>query len=123
MSFDPHTITPAILPTVGYLRAGIYPLPDVDITLDGTGCPTDLRLGATLKWRGDAGGNTQGKELVDERWLELNDGSGWAPVGGGPAGDTISILASGTIEARLNVPNEVSTTGDVVANLELFYVE
>ncbi len=123
MSFVPHTLTPAILRPTGYLRSGIYALDDITITLDGTDCPADVRLGATLQGRGDTGANPQGKELVDERWLELNDGSGWTPVGGGPNGDTLAVAGAGTIQARLNVPVGVATTGDMVANLELFYVE
>lgn len=118
-----HTIAPNILIPSGLLREGITALPDVTVTLDGTITCSALKVGATPRLRGDAGENKDGKELVDERWVEVNDGSGWTPIGGGPGGDTLAITASATLQARLNIPAGYATTGDFLANLELFYVE
>lgn len=119
-----HTVTPAYVEYGAAMEAGTaYALDDIVVTFSGSISCSVIKLGTTCQGRLITGTNAQGKEFVDEHWLELNIGAGWVPVGGGPAGDTVTLTGTTTAQARINIPDGASTTGDFVANLELFYVE
>ena len=118
-----HEITPKYLSVGSPLVVGTYDLDDVVVTFSGTITCSKISLGTTCQGRMVDGSNGQGKELVEEKWLELDAGSGFVPVGGGILGDTVELTGTKTLSARLNIPEGASTTGDFVANLELFYTE
>lgn len=116
-----HEVEPKYLEPGHSLEAGIHELEDVVVTFIGDITCSKIALGTTYQGRMLTGENPQGKEAVDSQWLEVNNGSGWIPIGGGPDGDTVELTETTTVGCRLNIPSGAATTGDWVANLELFY--
>jgi hypothetical protein len=103
----------------GPISAGTYELGTVSFPFAS---PLPTLAGCTTLSRSNAGTNAQGKECVDERWIQARVAGGeWTPIGGGLDGDTIDLMFQNSFEVRLVIPDGASTTGDFVANIELFY--
>ena len=119
-------------PFVGLVTGfGVKTLGDISIANLGDATPSALWLVLFNGLKAFAGGSpNKGQELVDEKWVEVSQDGGvtWVPIGGraSSAGNRLevaSVPAPGettTVKARLNIPVEATTAGDIVFDVEGF---